>query len=253
MKIKVCIPSYHRPRVETLDYLPHAEVYVSKKEEKEYREMNRGSKIIGVDPKYQGNLCRIRNHILDRNRGQVVVILDDDLKYIALWENNQIIKLINEEEVMRFIFKFSVMAIDLGVKLWGINVNQDKQVYREYSPFSLTSYIGGPFQAHVDSDLRYDERLPLKEDYDLTLQHLNRYRKALRVNKYFYSVKQAEQVGGCATYRSIDEEKSQLNLLRKKWGSKIIKFDEGESRSHNSTKTRKFDINPIIRVPIRGI
>lgn len=56
----------------------------------------------------------------------------------------------------------------------------------------------------------YDEALPLKEDYDMTLQQLRRHRIALRLNKYFYRVKQSEQVGGCATYRNLDKEREQL-------------------------------------------
>jgi hypothetical protein len=149
---------------------------------------------------------------------------------------------------------FKPGEVDDGVKLWGINVNYDKQCYREYTPFSLTSYIGGPFMVHIDTDLRFDERLPLKEDYDYTLQHLNKYRKVLRVNKFFYVVKQMEQVGGCATYRNLEREIEQLNLLRKKWGSRIVQNDSLEnSRSHKSDKKRTFDVNPIIRVPIGGI
>jgi hypothetical protein len=253
MKIKVCIPSYHRPKVETLDYLPHASVYVSNEELSDYQRENPGADIIGVDPQYQGNLCRIRNYILDHNPGNIVVILDDDLKYIWYYEDETVHHLNDENEVMRFLFKYSVIAIDLGVKLWGVNITTDKQAYREYTPFSLTSYIGGPFQAHIDSDIRYDESLPLKEDYDMTLQHCNKYRKVLRLNKFFLMVRQVEQSGGCSTYRTFEEEKKQLDLLRKKWGSKIVKYDDGVSRSHNTDKTRHIDINPIIRVPIRGI
>jgi hypothetical protein len=45
-----------------------------------------------------------------------------------------------------------------------------------------------------DNDIRYDERIPLKEDYDLSLQHLNKFRKVLRFNKYFYKVKQSKNI-----------------------------------------------------------
>lgn len=32
MKVSVCCPSYKRPRVETLDYIPYCRVYVDGKE-----------------------------------------------------------------------------------------------------------------------------------------------------------------------------------------------------------------------------
>ena len=104
--------------------------------------------------------------------------------------------------------------------------------------------------AHIKTDLRFDESLPLKEDYDFTLQNLNKYRIALRVNKFYYKTKQAEQVGGCATYRNIEREKEQFLLLQKKWGSSIIKRDK-KDRSNKSDKKKNYDINPILSVPIK--
>ena len=255
MKIRICVPSYGRPnRVETLDYLPNAYVYVAESQYKNYRKYYSMSNIVGVQDKYQGNLCRIRNKILDDNKNvDVVCIVDDDLQGISYWEEREKYDLDTEEDVMAFIMKYSIMAYDLGVKLWGVNVNQDKQVYREYSPFSFISYIGGPFMCHLKTDLRFDERLPLKEDYDFTLQNLNRYRKVLRVNKYFYRVRQVEQAGGCAFYRNMEEKKRQMILLQKKWGSHIVRKDYNP-RSHNlKKKKRLLDINPVIYPPIKGI
>lgn len=40
MKIRVCVPSYRRPEVLTLRYLPFAAVYVDKSEEGVYRACN---------------------------------------------------------------------------------------------------------------------------------------------------------------------------------------------------------------------
>jgi hypothetical protein len=43
-------------------------------------------------------------------------------------------------------------------------------------------------------------------------------------------------------------------LLVLKWGDKIVKGDSlKHSKSHKSDKKRSIDINPIIRVPIKGI
>jgi len=255
MKVVIACPSYKRPNgVDTLAYLPSTKVYVSASEFEAYKKNYPKANIISVDPKFQGNLCRIRNYILDDNKGDIVCIIDDDLKFLGYFEKNTVVKLTCEADVISFLIKYSNLALDLGVKLWGINISPDKQNYREYTPFSLTSYIGGPFMVHLDTDLRFDERFPLKEDYDFTLQNLNKYRKVLRVNKFFYSVKQVEQVGGVAEYRNLDEEKRQLKELQKKWGNKIVQTDSLEnSRSHSSTKKRNVDINPIIRVPIKGV
>jgi hypothetical protein len=60
-----------------------------------------------------------------------------------------------------------------------------------------------------------------------------------------YDVKQAEQAGGCSTYRTSEREKEQFELLQRKWGSKIVRYD--------SSSKKGFDFNPIIKVPIRGV
>ena len=261
MKISVNCPSYKRPKVETLDYLPFCKVWVDESEYDDYIKVNKGyeSNIISCPKGVQGNLCRIRNYILDQEfkKGyDVVLIIDDDMKGIYHFEGtkeycyNKV--LVNKNDFLDFIEKYSILCNEFGYKFWGLNCNQDALSYRQYSPFSTLSYIGGPFQCFLKNDLRYDERLPLKEDYDMTLQHCNKYRGCLRLNKYFYDCKQSKQAGGCATYRNYDNEMKQLKLLRKKWGSKIVKYDEAKN-SNQKKESKKFDYNPIIQISIKGI
>ena len=146
---------------------------------------------------------------------------------------------------MEFAESMSIICKDWGFKFWGLNCIPDKGAYREHTPFGTLQYIGGPFQAHLKSDLRYDEALSLKEDYDFTLQNIKHNKGCLRVNYAFYDVKQAEQSGGCATYRNLQKEKEQFELLQKKWGKKIISQDEKSKRS--------YDFNPILKVPLKGV
>jgi hypothetical protein len=254
VKIIIAAPSYKRANgVDTLAYLPSAKIYVDEREATAYRKNYPKADIVAVASKYQGNLCRIRNKILDDHPNSVVCIVDDDLQHVSYFERNVRRRINTEAEFKAFLYKYTVMALDMGVRLWGINVNCDKQCYREYTPFSFTSYIGGPFMVHIRPELRFDERLPLKEDYDFTLQNLNKYRRILRINKFYYIAKQVKQAGGCAAYRTMDREKEQLKMLQAKWGAHIIGIDEGESRNHRSEKVRAYDINPILRVPIHGI
>ena len=260
MKISVCCPSYRRPsRVETFAYLPFVRVYVDGSEFREYRKNYPDRDVVRCPDGVQGNLCRVRNHIIDtelvRGGADVLVIVDDDFLGLEYWQRGKRHKL-KTDDFLAFVERYSILARDLGAFLWGMNLTNDKQVYREYTPFSTVAYIGGPFQGILRGcSLRYDERLPLKEDYDFSLQHLNRYRVVLRVNKFYYGglVRQSEQPGGCAVYRNIEREKEQLELLRQKWGSAIVHVDTMD-RSHQSSKRRtKIDYNPIIHPPIRGV
>ena len=259
MNVSINAPSYRRPDgVDTLKYCPDCRIWVCETEADQYRKENPEAKIVPVPNGVQGNLCRIRNWILDREyeRGiEAVCLIDDDLRGVGYYEGNTR-KRVKTEYFLLWLHKYSLLADEWGVKLWGINCVQDKQAYREYTPFSSLSYIGGPFSVHLRSDIRYDERLPLKEDYDMTLQHLNRHRQVLRLKKFHYFVKQAGsgsgQTGGCAAYRTRSREREQLELLQKKWGSRIVTVDR-QDRNHKSKKQKPDDINPVIKVPIRGL
>lgn len=258
MNIRICCPSYKRPVVKTLKYLPFCRVFVAPEEFEEYKTANPAADIIACPAGVQGNLCRVRNYILRSefaSGADVVAILDDDYSGVFYFESGKQVFPVKTDDFMPFIEKYSTLAREWGARFWGINVNPDPQCYRENVPFSTLSYIGGPFQIFLNgNECFYDERLPLKEDYDMTLQQINRYRIALRINKFFYRVQQAEQSGGCAVYRNLEKERQQLELLRKKWGSQIIRIDT-QDRSHRGKKKHgvAFDFNPVIRVPIRGL
>ena len=243
MNIKFFAPSYKRPNgVYTQRHLPFVKYVVAEFEADAYIEA--GHDVWVVPDSAQGNLCRIRNYILDNCGSDRVVLVDDDMTGICRYVNQQPVKL-SADETLEFIEAAFVLCNDLDIKYWGLNCLADKGAYREYTPFAFKAYIGGPFQAFNGLDLRYDESLPLKEDYDLTLQVLNKYRRTLRFNAYHYLVKQHSNVGGCADYRTIQKEREQLRLLQKKWGSKIVREDRHSKQS--------YDINPIIKVPIGGV
>jgi len=241
--MKIYAPSYKRPNAAfTHKFISCVQYVVAESEAEEYRKNNLN--VWAIPDSAQGNLCRARNYILDNSEDKQIIIIDDDLTGFGRYEKQES-KRLNEDEFIEFCEHGFILAEDLGVKFWGVNLLQDKGAYREYTPLSFTAYIGGPFQAFNNLDLRYDEKLPLKEDYDLSLQVLNKYRKTMRFNAYHYLAKQHTNEGGCATYRTISREKQQFELLQKKWGSKIVKKD-GSSKE-------KYDINPIIKIPIAGV
>ena len=255
LDIRVCIPSYRRPKVESLEYFPSGRVYVDSEETSEYVRHNPHADIISCQKGIQGNLSRVRNHILDtefNDGADAVLIIDDDILRLKYFEAGKR-RHMHMDAVPDFLQKYTLIAQELGVYLWGLQVSNDKQNYRENNPFSLTCYIGGPFQCFLKGNTcRYDEELFLKEDYDMTLQQLNKYRKVLRLNKFYYEARQSEQTGGCATYRTLEEEKRQFELLQRKWGSNIVQREKHD-RAHNKRKVRKReDYNPLIYIPIRG-
>lgn len=247
--------------MKTLSYLPFCRVWVDCGEYDEYKRNYPEADIISCPEGVQGNLCRIRNYILDEEfkRGMdVVLIIDDDFTclrrfdYISSENWGYEPYIITADEFLTVIEKYSIIASDMGAKFWGVNCNCDKKAYRHNTPFSTRSYIGGPFQCFLKGNrCRYDENLPLKEDYDMTIQQLNMERVVLRVNAYHYLCKQSELKGGCATYRNRQREEEQLEALRRKWGGQIVKIDT--SNKGQTTKEKRLDYNPIIRIPIKGV
>ena len=261
MKISINAPSYKRPnRVKTLDYIPFCKIWVDEGEAEEYRRGNPNAEIVACPKGVQGNLCRVRNYILEqefKEGADVVLLIDDDLNAIERYEMNDGFaygrRKIETEEVLPFLEKYSRMAMELGAKFWGLNCNSDAMSFRHYTPFSTVAYIGGPFQCFLRGNrCKYDEELPLKEDYDMTLQQLNLERVVLRLNGYHYICEQSTIPGGCASIRNREREEQQMNALIDKWGGKIVKRDK--SNKGKSEKKRVYDdYNPIIKIPIKGV
>lgn len=260
MNISVCCPSYKRPIVKTLKYLPFCKVYVDGSEYDDYVQQNPNANIIRCADGVQGNVARVRNYILDQefaNGADAVCIVDDDLSGVYWFDVDKqtnygyIRKLIEADCFLDFLEQNSEMCFDMGFRLWGVNCNSDAMSYMHYTPFSMSSIILGPFCCHLKNDIRYDEMLPLKEDYDLAIQHLNKYRGILRLNGYHYLCEQSTNKGGCAAMRNRKREQEQFELLQKKWGSNIVREDK--SNKGKTKKVKVFDYNPIIKVPIKGI
>lgn len=242
MTIAYLSPSYKRAKgVITQEMYPFVKYVVAEFEAEDY--LREGHDCWIVPDSAQGSVARIRNYILDNADADKIVMLDDDMTGIARWDQQKAQRL-SPNDVQEFCENGFDLADSLDIRYWGMNMLADKGAYREYTPFAFTCCILGPFQAFNNLDLRYDEKLPLKEDYDLSLQVLNKYRKTLRFNAYHYLVKQHTNTGGCADYRTIQYEKDQMQALVRKWGSKIVKEDK---------QSKGYDINPIIKVPIRGV
>lgn len=263
-EIAICCPSYKRPYVETLKYLPFCKVYVAPEEYESYLGFNHKHKdnIVKCPKGIQGNVSRVRNYIFDtefENGADIVCIVDDDLKAIEHFEMSEDktyayekVK-VKTEEFIDFVYRYSMLCYQWGFKMWGVNINSDTMSFRHYTPFSTNSVVLGVFGCFLKGmECRYDEALPLKEDYDLFIQNCNKYRGVLRLNGYHYNCRQSEQKGGCAMYRNMEREKEQFEMLQKKWGSDIVKLDT--SNKGRSKKNRKYiDYNPIIKIPIKGI
>ena len=224
-----------------------ATIVVREDQEKEYKKHNE-NKILAIPMEEDGNASKKRNAILKRFQNENIVILDDDIKRVGYHEKGRM-KGVDDLYFQEFCDNMFEMAKDLETILWGVNVQTDKKFYREYSPFSLSSIVLGPLMGIINKDrsIRFNEKdLFLKEDYDLSLQVISKYRKILRNNKWFYESEHIELSGGLSGLRTNNLEKEHALRFQKKWGSRIVKINR---KTQNQNKT----INPIVKVPIKGI
>jgi len=235
--------------LKTHKVFPETVYCVHEFEEQEYRAQGVDIKV--MPDSIRGNIARVRNWLIEwaiMEGHRRILLTDDDLiSLMAYWTTKRPVPLMGDVAAERIEHCFRV-ADEWGVALWGVNCVDDKGAYREYTPFSCKSYCSASFHG-LDLQrlgaLRYDERLPLKEDYDMCLQVLNRDRKLLRFNMLHMMKNDHANLGGCAMYRNIDKERQQMDLLIRKWGGRIVSRDLKSSELH--------DINPIVRPPIPGI
>lgn len=239
-------PTYGRAgKVKTRKWYPDIALAVVESAYDEYVDKEGGT-IIKLPESVLGNMSKTRNAILDlAGKDEWVVQLDDDIEEMGWMGDASGDPTYNAYDVSTFWEFLNIhteMAEDLGTALWGVNLQADPKFYREYTPFSLSSPVLGPFSVQKPSaGIRYDARLGLKEDYDLFLQHLHKWHKVLRVNRSYYKAAHITNSGGVVSFRNMEEEERQAKLLQKKWGSKIVKYDKNKS------------INPKITSPIAGV
>lgn len=246
--MKFVIISYKRSeRVITANWAKSAIIVVPESQRVDY-EKNNKNEILAIPDREDGNCAKKKNAVLNRFVNENVVILDDDISNMGYHEGN-VMNNATEGEFLNMVENMFVMLEELEIVLGGVNVQSDKKFYREYSPFSLNSVVLGPCTIirNVDKEVRFDsDNLWLKEDYDMSLSVLKKYRKILRFNKWYYLSKHITNSGGLSGKRNLLEEQRQNLLLQKKWGSKLVKV-ERKTQAGNKT------INPIVTSPIKGI
>jgi len=166
-----------------------------------------------------GTLIQSRNAALDMafSENKICVQLSDDLKKVTTNKN--------------FSFKKQV-DIDFAIKELIIVFNKINSVYLMGVPptsndffakslISKNTFCIGDLLFIKPNNLRFDTLLTLKEDYDYTLQHIAKYGSCFRYQKYLFEFEHYKNKGGVVDYRTENEEKKNIMILKSKWGDKI--------------------------------
>lgn len=246
--MKIIVVSYKRAnKVYSMNLCSGVFCAVGEKEVKDYSEFIDKKKIIAIPDDHNKNICYARNWLLDNINEKYLLMIDDDIKSIGYWESNVEYQL-SKVGFEKFVENGFVMCEEAKTILWGMNLQTDKKFYREYAPFSFLKIVTNTFFGviNVDKEIRYDVDLYLKEDYDFSLQVLKKYGRILRFNKYHYLAEHINMEGGCSSYRTLEKELEHAKMFQEKWGSKVVQINRETQMGNKS-------INPIVRVPLKGI
>jgi len=165
-----------------------------------------------------GNLMDSRNFALDHafKNNNICIQLSDDIKKVTLNKNFFEKKIIPLDEAINDIAKkFDKIN---GVYLMGVPPTDN--FFFANKLVIENKFCIGDMLFVKPSELRFDSQLTLKEDYDFTLQHIQKA-KVLRYQKYLFSFQHYSNKGGAVDIRNDKEELKNIMILKSKWGDKI--------------------------------
>lgn len=246
MKYEIAIPSYKRAGlVTTHELFPSASIWVPESQKAQYSEIY--ANVTAIPDEEDGNLSKKKNAILKRAKNGVL-ILDDDITEFGYMEGGEIVAC-SPEFLEDFVRRAFDLAEQLDVKMWGVNQSRDQLLVRPYTPFSFLSHILGPCMGFLpDHGLEFDSRVSLKDDYDIWLKSIHKWRKTLRFNKWFYCHDHAEMEGGCQDSRTMRKERECAEILERRWGPCFRR----NGRTFGGAKGDNI-LNCLVKVPIKGI
>lgn len=248
--MNVIIPSYKRSHdLKGKDYFLMAKYCVPESQEKEYIEAVGKERVITLPDSEDGDIVKKRNWIL-KNIPRPLIMIDDDVSRFVYWDKRKDKYLSKEypKDLINDLFiEFISMANQFDVKMFGIAQNKDDRQFKEFCPFNLSNVILGPFQGHLEHDLIFDKRVGTKDDYDMSLQQLRKYKKVLRFNKFAYDCEHGDNKGGIVSYRTQEKEIEYCKSIMMKWGKKIIEYKIPPTKMTDLLNAKK------VNIPIKGV
>lgn len=178
----------------------------------DYRSLTKGSvvPVANVPGKY--GLTVARNMALTRSHG-VCIQTSDDLKgFLRLQESAK---------------RGAVPATWPEVRETLLGALDDKGAHLAGLPPTANPFFSKPGiknKAFIIGDLfavfgdcRFDETLPLKEDYDFTCKHLEKYGMVARIGDFLAEYAHYKNRGGAVSYRTEELEKETCARLLDRW------------------------------------
>jgi len=235
----VAIPSKGRPTgVKTAKILRSAFVFVPAYEEKAYQAAGVAN-VVPV-PKEVRGITRTRNWILDwakdRDDGARVVMIDDDVKvqgWVELRATSSKNRTMTESEWVREWTVLFDVTEQMGFRIWGTATQNALRAIYPWKPILERSYITASCMGMLNpadgSGIRFDERFPVKEDYEMGLRCIKEDGGVLAARYVHWSNSHWKDAGGCADYRTQGMELEAIRRLRRMYPGMIRRVTRGGS------------------------
>ncbi len=166
-----------------------------------------------------GKLCASRNRALEDafHLGVPCIQLSDDLRKIEIAHDSKRVEEMDFDEAVNTM-KDAARIED--AMLVGVAPTANAFYFRG-SPVKMNKFIVGDFILVQPCDLRFDENMTLKEDYDYTLQHISQFGKVIRCDNILTTFAHRTNRGGAVEYRTTAREIENIEYLKLKWGDRI--------------------------------
>ena len=132
--------------------------------------------------------------------------------------------------VVKQIAQERLIAEKLNIPIISVNGYADKKTVNDLV-YMFASYAVGCILGIKKNTLLFDEKIPYKEDYDISLQSLNEYGCCI-INKYMQTAHKMWCKGGCAEERTIEVERENICKFVKKWGNAV--YESNRKRTKNN-------------------
>ena len=220
----VCIPSAGRAEKVgqyTLSLFPNATLVVPPREVGAYQQAT-GLEVL---PQKGSGVSAARNTILDTFPGHDILMLDDDVRELGVFVGGEKRPWNTPGEQQKEIAKlFAFTRFKRGL-VFSCAPVPNAFYFSSKKPISTNLFLIGTFTGYLAKcPVRYDETMPVKEDYDFTVRVWLACGIALRFNYVYCDAVHYTNRGGAVTTRNDDTEREAISILLGRW-PKYIKLN----------------------------
>lgn len=221
----IAIPSKGRAgKIKSQDLITCAVVYVPENEVESYR-AGGANNVVSVPLSVRG-ITATRNWILDNTEDPWVVMIDDDLKkqgFVELLDFKSKHRKLTEEDWLTEWRKLFELTEDMGYRIWGVSTDSAPRGVYPYKPLMFHSYVTASCMGILNSSgIRFDEKFPVKEDYELCLRCVKEDGGLIAARYLYWENSHWTDPGGCKDYRTAAVEKKAIRDLQRLYPGQVF-------------------------------